>query len=670
MRNNDGRRTTDDGRRTITSFRTPHSALRIRSILHSAFPIPHSEALVSLLVVGIVLFIGLVIMPPDVMTHHDTGAKYLQVRNLRITASGLDYSINYPARPLDPSLQYVPFREKQFYIDERGDGPGRIYLQWPIFLGLLTRIPWKLLGFWGLYVVPFLAGLGACWATYLLALSLGLPRRLAPFVITLVGLTTPLAIYSLLFFEHTLADMLVALSLFFAVSAIPRAEESLPAKELERKQGFFSRLFAIERRRIAASAVLLAIAVYFRSELYLLVAVIGLVLAFMSWRVSAWRRLFFVWIGAFVAALVPLWVFYAITEGTLLPLHATWYFAGSEGATTPGEAVKFELPALRYIVRAGWGIIPDFLIGPQSAPSSPVYPLWVAAFGLVGTALCGLAALLRLARGLFGALRIRLGVMSAGLACVAIASTYILLIPQDYHNLHGFLIACPFVALALWPPKIAWTRDGLTRHGLLYVVTLLHIGLHALIISALSGLGPISRHEWGQRYLLAAYPGLIVLALLSAWRIWTECRPQLTLRRVSAACLVLAGLLALVGGLFSLRGYGVLYAERAQVKSWLTLSESLPAHEPLITDQWWLPLNLATDFYTRPIMLAATDDKLMRWANEMRASGVQRFSFMTDKPEVFTGTWASHVAGLSADGPPEEVQGIWVQSYRLGKNTP
>ena len=31
-------------------------------------------------------------------------------------------------------------------------------------------------------------------------------------------------------------------------------------------------------------------------------------------------------------ALVPLWAFYAISEGTLLPLHATWYFAGSEGA--------------------------------------------------------------------------------------------------------------------------------------------------------------------------------------------------------------------------------------------------------------------------------------------------------------------------------------------------
>src|SRR6266568_7055705 len=74
---------------------------------------PHRIALSSLLLVGILYLVGLVAMPPDALTHHDTGAKYLQVRNLRITPSGLDYSINYPARPLDPNLQYVPFREKQ-----------------------------------------------------------------------------------------------------------------------------------------------------------------------------------------------------------------------------------------------------------------------------------------------------------------------------------------------------------------------------------------------------------------------------------------------------------------------------------------------------------------------------------------------------------------------------
>jgi hypothetical protein len=584
-------------------------------------------------------------MPPDALTHHDTGAKYLQVRNLRITPSGLDYSINYPARPLDPNLQYVPFREKQHYIDAQQ----RIYLQWPIFLGLLTRISWKVMGFWGLYVVPFLAGLGACWATYLLALAAGVPRRLAWLAIPLVGLGTPLAIYSLLFFEHTLADMLVALSLLFALLAIPNEGET----------GLSG------RKSIAVSAALLAVAIYFRSELYLLAGVMGIVLAVMSWRVRVWRPLLVAWLGAFVLALVPLWAFYAISEGTLLPLHATWYFAGSEGATLPGEPVQFQLPALRYIVQAGWGIVPDFLLGPQSFPSSPIYPLWVSVAGVLGTALCGLSALLRLLRGALASASLRLGLLAAGLACVAVAAAYILLMPQPYHNLHGFLLASPFVALALWPPRVISTPGGLTRQGLLYVVTLLHVGLHALVISALSGLGPISRSEWGQRYLLTAYPALVVLALLAAWRIWTDYRLVPRLRAAAAISLSLAALLGLIGFFFSLRGYGVLYDERTQVKSWLALSESLPDREPLVTDEWWLPLNLAADFYSRPIMLAAGDDQLTHWASDMHTLGVTKFGFMTDKPDVFIGPWLSQVPDLRADGPPVEVRGIWLQKYQF-----
>src|SRR4051794_14389485 len=173
----------------------------------------HAPAFAALLITGAIYLVVLLPSSPQALTHHDEGAKYLQVRNLRITPGGLDWSINYPARRLDPALEFVPFHPKQHYVD----GQGRIYLQWPIFLGLLTRIPWKLLGFWGLYVVPLLAGLGTAWVSYLLALRVGIPRRIAWLAIPLVGLATPVAQYSLLYFEHTLAALLVALSLLFAL---------------------------------------------------------------------------------------------------------------------------------------------------------------------------------------------------------------------------------------------------------------------------------------------------------------------------------------------------------------------------------------------------------------------------------------------------------------------
>ncbi|HYO50703.1 MAG TPA: hypothetical protein VEW94_12705, partial [Chloroflexia bacterium] len=81
---------------------------------------------------------------------------------------------------------------------------------------------------------------------------------------------------------------------------------------------------------------------------------------------------------------------------------------------------------------------------------------------------------------------------------------------------------------------------------------------------------------------------------------------------------MLWAILALTGVGFSVRGYIMLNDERTQVVAWQHLARTLPEREPLVTDVWWLPLNLAADFYTRPIMLAEGDDRLARWAGQMR----------------------------------------------------
>jgi hypothetical protein len=476
-----------------------------------------------------------------------------------------------------------------------------------------------------------------------------------------VGLATPLSLYALLFFENTLAAMLAALSLLFAVrstQATGSVGQSTP-----------SPLLSIVRR-IPASAlcgVFLAISVYFRSEMYVLAAVMGLVYLLLAVRFRSWWGRFAWWLCAFLVALVPLWLFYVFTEGTLLPLHATWYFAGASpvGGSASG-GVGFELPALRYIVSAGWGIVPDFLLGPQTFPSSPIYPLWVGVLGVGGVVACAVAALGKglartwaaLGQGWQGWL------FAAGLVGVCVSCVFIGLMPQPYRNLHGFLVATPFIALAMWPPARVFTSDGITRQGMLYAVTLLWVVVHTIIISALSGLGPISRGEWGQRYLLSAYPALIVLGLLTVLRLRVE--PQVT-RRLKAVFTPLVAVLAVTGLLFSLRGYAALYDERTQVRDWLALANTMPAREPLVTDEWWLPLNLAADFYTRPMMLAEGDDRLTRWVAQMRTHGVSTFGFMTDKPAIFASAWSASVPSLQPLGAPVEVRGMWLQRYQLGK---
>jgi hypothetical protein len=650
----------------IRNIPTHHASRITHHASRFAWARTHVPALVSLLLVATLYIGALASMPPEGLTHHDTGAKYLQVRNLRLTTSGLDWSINYPARSLDPTLQFVPFNPKQYEADSQG----RIYLQWPIFLGLLTRISWKIMGFWGLYLVPLLAGLGTLWASYVLALAAGLPRRVAWLSIPLLGLATPISLYSLLFFEHTLAAILVTLSLLAAVVSIrgpsqPDRPQMAPVDGDEPVKPT-----SPNARLLAASAALLAFAVYFRSELYILAFVMVLFYTLDALCRRALRPLL-IWLGAFFIALVPLWAFYAINEGNILPLHATWYFAGGDGstATTPGG---IELPRLRYITEAGLGIVPDFLMGPQDAqkaPLSPNFPPLAELSLLLGLALCSIPALVGLFKRPLPP-HWQLYPLITGLALILLPTAAILFSPQPYSNLHGFLLASPFIALALLPqspkPKLQNNHASrITHTPIVYRLSSfvwLYVALHALIISALSGLGPISRHEWGQRYLLPAYPALAVLALLAGWRIWSE--HAANLRKLAITSLALGGLLAAVGVGFSARGYFVLADERSQVVAWQSLARTLPTREPLLTDTWWLPLNLAADFYTRPIMLAEGDARIAQWAAHMRTASVTTFGLMSPNPAIFQGAW-TRGAKATPDGPPQESRGMWLQRYSL-----
>src|SRR5205823_4705552 len=131
--------------------------------------------------------------------------------------------------------------------------------------------------------------LGTLWASYLLALEAGVPSRLAWLAVPVVGLATPVSLYSLLYFEHTLASLLVALSLLAALRGLRGL----------RGEGIAS-------RSVALSGALLALAVYFRSELYVLALVLSLLLAVIGWRRGR-QALPIAWIVGFVISLVPLW---------------------------------------------------------------------------------------------------------------------------------------------------------------------------------------------------------------------------------------------------------------------------------------------------------------------------------------------------------------------------
>src|SRR5215470_202956 len=144
-------------------------------------------------------------MPKGAFWSPDEGAKYIQLHSIE-WLDGLRYTIAYGGERIDPTFEFYPARCRFEDIYPMPLDDGRVKFHWPIWFPLASRAPVALFGLTGLYLLPLLGG----WLIALLAgqLSRAWDRRLAPFAILAVGLATPVAFFSLTFWEHTLATAL------------------------------------------------------------------------------------------------------------------------------------------------------------------------------------------------------------------------------------------------------------------------------------------------------------------------------------------------------------------------------------------------------------------------------------------------------------------------------
>ena len=619
--------------------------------------IQNKAAWLALLAVALLLLLGQFLLPAGVVWHSDEGAKLLQLDYLRFDGLLPVANIDYPGRDLDPTLLFAPFHPKQYHINSNGN----IRLQWPLFLAVITAPFYALAGMAGLYFWPMLGAIGSCWASWRLALKIGAPRRSAWLTIPLLGLATPLGFYSWLYFEHTLAAFLIAASALALLGGVGSREPAAgrvadsPASVVGGESvarpivpvNIRSRLPAPGSLLLLASGFLLGLAISLRSELYVLV-VVHLVLL-IGYRFAQRRKqptnkaeptansqqpttdnrqparlpapssrlpTPLIWLAGLLLALLPLWIYYAFSGSGVLPYHATWYFAGGEPV---GGVSGPRLPEIRFLAQVGWGFIPAFLVGPQNAGGPHVSSLLSA--GIV------LAPLLALAGGILPWLdrknaAARLWVVAdwlgfGGMALLILCCAPVLLSGEDYGNLHGFLLAAPFVILAALAARPGASRSLL----MLAALCVLYIVGHVVVISALSGLGPISTYEWGQRYILPAYPLLIPLAVAAL--------PELVLRSRRYLSpklgLVCAALLALIGAGFLLRGWFVLDEGKREIASWQAIVAA--NHDPaLLTNDWALPLLLAPEFASHRWYLVSNPDRAQTWLAQIDGGRLPGFA--------------------------------------------
>ena len=521
------------------------------------------------------------VMPKGAFWSPDEGAKFIELHSVH-WRGGLRYAIAYGGQHVDPEFAFYPSRCRFEDLYPVPLADGGVKFHWPVWFPLASRLLVSAFGLTGLYVVPLLSG----WLTALVAghLMRAWVTRLVPLAILTVGLATPIAFFSLTFWEHTLATLL-GLAALALVAAGPRRGAVTPW----------------------LVAPLLLTAAVLRIEMLLF----GVAVACAWYAVYRWarpadaaaampgqaRHRRFILLGLAVAAALVLLV------ADVIPERHTWiltvlpsYLSGSVG----------KLP---YLVETLTAVAADV-----PGNNAPVIPdLW--RYGLLAACVAALCA------PLAGSRRREALALLAALAILLEFSVYLVVRPEPYISLHGFLPIAPFIALAGYAlPQARRERRpaqlAVASAAVVYAV-LAFAAIFVFLVRP-DGLMPTGL-EWGNRYLFTLYPLGTVLALAGL----AECRRSERPPFLKQAITVAGAALLLCGVLLEARGVWMLVQSRRLVTAWQTALRDGP---PVVTDVWWLPAAMAPLFVEHEVHCVRHGD-LGRWFPIAQQRGVQTFIF-------------------------------------------
>lgn len=490
--------------------------------------------------------------PPLAFWSSDSEIKFLQLQNLR-WEDGPKIDLRFAGRALDPNFAAVPLGHA--FYEVRG---GHVFLVWSIAFSLLSLPFYKLFGALGLFVIPAASGAGTAYVAGRIA------ERLRPrtgiWATALVGMTTPILLYSSAFWEHTLAVFCTTWGIYKIASSERTSSRVLGGLAI----GF------------AAGTL--------RADLYPLVGAF-LVVTFLVDR----RRATALACGLALAS-APSWGVNMLLHGHLLPLNA---------------AKNFSHFTLEYLTTAKLRAITDFVVGRGAEP-------------MVAIAFCILAPLVALLLRFGMRSRVvRTWVVPALfviLSVLALAITRTLIeshaAPAPYH---GFLAICPFLVVAATFRSDASADPQMGRT--LARTAVLYLALYAASIFVATPLGPGGGFlEWGPRYFLPIYPLGIALAV-AAVPAWLEDT------RGAGRLITIASLaaLALVGLQQEMTGVGVL---GTHARNRHALRQMLSAStEPVISDVWWALMTPTGAAAEKPMFFAWYFEQMRDLVSAVRAHG-------------------------------------------------
>ena len=515
----------------------------------------------------------------------DCGARLIQVQS--ILEHGPQWWVSYPAQALDPEHHNSSLYFFEFNHD------GRTYIFYSFLFAHLSAFFFRHFGFFGLSMLPMLGGMGTAYCTFLIARLMRLRFPVAPML--LVALTTPVVLFSIVFWDHSITTGIATFALYLALRGI------------------------VENRPLLwlGAGVVLGAGLWLHEILLPLLPALIIGAWWTRRRHSFGRAAVLLTIGA-VVLLIPLAIINKNVYGTMAGPHLANNRLGSGT-----DILKFMLnpsewgPGAFYTL-FGWGdYSPAYTWELKDAIAHPT-PQMTHEFAMSLRMSWPLIASMVLAlSGWWHRLWPLVLLLWAG---VVADGYWVLSRDQTPHSL---LLVCPLLLLAFGarpslsrpqtpadnsPPLSHTDAETQAADGRLVTQTVALVTaaytMMTLVKPTLGGM------EWGSRHLLVIVPALVLLSWLAVenllpqrdfhaarWQWSTGARPLL------AGGAILAALsLAL-----QLHGADVIHKIHGRNRQLSDMIAAVP-DKVIVTAVWWAPLSGARSYMGKKVLYAGDRD--------------------------------------------------------------
>jgi hypothetical protein len=554
-----------------------------------------SIAGISLLFV--VLTIG--VLPSRSFYTGDAGVKYLQVHNL-INNQWTSFSIEYPGEKIDPEHRYSPFSAAHFYEKDQ-----KTYGIYSNLFVLVVGVFYALFGFPGLYLVPILGTLGTMIVTY--RLSARFSDKLSFLAPVMIGLSTPMFLYSVDLWERSLAVFFSTLSILFLLDSTRDADI----------------------RRLFISGLTLGISMWIRLELIVMIPAGLLTLLYVKHTRSV-RTVLAYSIGV-LALLVPLYIF-DVTSGW--PVTDMSQHVAQGLLSNSNDFVSRRLQAIG-------------LIAPWSSER------WTLVIALILTGRVSLRLVPNSRRyALLLGLTLAIVLLVGYTVSLDLWQRYVWR-PNSLVRSFPLVFFVTFLATA----PLLFTHSHSLRHPdvvPLFLLTALYIG--GVLGTTTGRPGDV---QWGPKYLLPACPLLIALIVHILQQYSEQMTGQKLLRIAVPLAFALLLFLSVAVQFMSIRH---LWLEKTNYEQ-LILATERSETDVIVTDLWWYPQVVATMFYDKTLFLVEHNQNgtLTDLLAQLRQHDVQSFTLVTT-PNALQAQGDKLVAAGWAERS-RQVQQIWLDVH-------